>query len=152
MGVNELEAKMVGPRSVVWGSGKSVKLHFALINKSDQLLYVLNWHTPFEEIIGDIFQVTWNGQTLPYMGILEERGSLSSESYILIGPEDAVFVEVNLSEFYDLSRPGMYTIAYKTPRSSDVARSEKEFAITINDLEPVIIPSNEITVEIVVED
>jgi len=152
MGANELEAKMVGPKSVVWGSGKPVKLHFALINHTKDAIQILNWYTPFEGIAGDIFRVTWNGQPLPYKGILEKRGNLSPESYILIGPEDAVVVEVNLSEFYNFSRPGIYTIAYKTPRYSDIARSEKEFATTINELEPVIIPSNEITVEIVIED
>jgi len=148
-GANELEAKMVGPKTVTWGSGKPVKLHFALINKTDQPLYVLNWYTPFEGIPGDIFRVTWNGQVIPYMGILEGRGDPSPGSYILIGPEDAVFIELNLSEFYDLSQPGTYEIAYKAPRFSDIALSENEFAETFSDLEPVIIPSNEITVEIV---
>lgn len=152
MGANELEAKLVGPKAVVWGSGKPVKVHFALINNTKDAIHVLNWYTPFEEIAGDIFRVTWNGQPLPYLGILEKRGNPSPESYILIGPGNVVFVEVNLSEFYDFSRPGIYTIAYKTPCYSDIARSEKEFATTINDLEPVIIPSNEVKVEIVRED
>ena len=151
-GVNILEVKLAGPKSMAWGSGKPVKLHFALINKTNQKLYVLNWYTPFEGIVGDIFRVTWNGQSLPFIGILKKRGEPSPESYILIKPEGAVIAEVNLSEFYDFSKPGTYTIAYNTPRSSDVARSEKEFANTISDLGPVVIPSNEVMIEIVVED
>jgi hypothetical protein len=150
-GANELKVLMSSPKSLTWGSGEAVKLHFALINLTNDKLYILDWHTPFEGIAGDIFRVTYNGQLLPYQGILAMRGDPSPESYILIGPADAEIIEVNLSEVYDFSRPGTYSIVYKSPHTSHIARSEDDFATTLDELGPIYISSNEITAEIVFE-
>jgi hypothetical protein len=149
---NEFKVLMSGPKSLIWGSGEAVNLHFALINVTSQKLYILDWFTPFEGFAGDIFHVTYNGGPLPYQGIIQKRANPSPESYIMIEPGDAEIVEVNLSEVYDFSRPGIYTIAYKSPRISDVAVSEDEFATTIEELSPIMILSNEITVEISLEE
>jgi hypothetical protein len=122
-----------------------------LINLTSEKLYVLDWFTPFEGIAGDIFRVTYNGQPIPYQGIHAMRENPSPESYIVLEPAGTEIVEVNLSEVYDFSRPGTYSIAYKPPHTSDIARSEEAFAKTLDELWPVYIPSNEITVEIVLE-
>jgi hypothetical protein len=152
MGANQLEALLAGPKSITWGDGEPVKVHFALVNLTDQELYTLNWFTPFEGIAGDIFRVERDGQPVPYHGILASRGDPSPDSILLIEPNGSIITGVNLSPVYDLSRPGTYTIAFKSPHSSYVARSEANLSKTLDELGPVIIPSNEITVEIVYED
>jgi hypothetical protein len=151
MGLNELEVLLSSPQSLSWGSGEPVKVHFALINLTSEKLYVLDWFTPFEGIVGDIFRVTYNGQPIPYQGIHAMRENPSPESYIVLEPAGTEIVEVNLSEVYDFSRPGIYSIAYKSPPASDMALSEDAFVKTLDELGPVYIPSNEITVEIVLE-
>ena len=127
-------------------------MHFALVNLTEQELCVLKWLTPFEGVAGNIFRVVRDGQPVPYQGILVSRADPTPESYILIKPKGAITIEANLSEAYDFSRPGSYTIAFKSPHSSSLASSESEFAKSLDDLGLVVIPSNEITVEIVMED
>jgi hypothetical protein len=151
-GATELEVLMIGPKSLSWGSGKSLTVQFALMNNSSETLYVLDWFTPFEGIAGDIFQVIYNGQPLQYQGILAMRGDPTPESYLLIKAGGALTGAVNLSSVYDFSRPGSYSIAYKSPRISDVAVSVDDLATTISELGPVYIPSNEIIVEIEMEE
>ena len=151
-GANELEALMTGPKTIVWGSGVPVKIQFALRNMTDQRMYVLNWLTPFEGIAGDIFQITREGVPVPYHGVLASRVDPSPDSFLQIEPNSAIFTEVNLYEAYDFTRPGRYKIAYKSPLASYVAHSEKDLSITLNDLGPVFIPSNELTIEIVIEE
>ena len=151
-GANRLEALMAGPKSIAWGSGEAIKVHFALVNMTDQTLYILDWLTPFEGIAGNIFQVTRNGNPIPYRGILVSRGDPTPDSYLMIKPKGAITIEVNLSEVYDFSQPGSYTVAYKSPHSSSIVESEADFATSLEELGLVIIPSNEITIEIVLED
>jgi hypothetical protein len=151
-GANELEVLITGPKSLRWGSGQVVKVHLALINQSPDRLYVLDWFTPFEGFAGDLFRIMYNGQPLEYQGVLAERDDPSSGSYMLIESGGALTVEVNLSSFYDFSRPGIYSIAYKSPPISDVAASETEFAASFDELGPIYIPSNEITVKISLEE
>ena len=50
--------------------GEPVSLRFVLRNQTDRPLYVLTWYTPLEGIAGDIFQVTRDGEKLPYQGML----------------------------------------------------------------------------------
>jgi hypothetical protein len=147
-GANCIKAMLSGPTSISWGSGEAVKIQFALVNVTEQDLYVLNWLTPFEGFGGDIFRVTHNGAPVPYQGPLAFRGDPTPDSYILIEARGAKMIEVNLSQVYDFSRTGIYTIAFKSPHSSSIARSEADFATTVDELSPVPIPSNEISIEI----
>jgi hypothetical protein len=151
-GANELKVLMSSQKTLAWGSGEAVKLHFALINLTTDQLYVLDWFTPFEGMAGDIFRIIYDGRPVKYQGNLAERGNPTPESYLLIEPVGAAIIEVNLSKVYDFSRPGRYTIAYKSPRLSDIAWSAEGFATTLDELGPVYISSNEIAVEILVED
>lgn len=149
---NRLKALLVGPKSIAWGSGEAIKVQFALVNTTDQTLHILDWLTPFEGIAGNIFRVERDGQLVSYHGMLMSRGDPTPDSYLLIKPKGAITIEVNLSEVYDFSRPGRYTIAYKSPTSSSIAESEADFALTLESLGLVVIPSNKITVEIVLKD
>lgn len=149
---NELEVLMTGPKSIAWGSGVPVKIHFALRNLTDRRLFVLDWFTPFEGVAGDIFQVTRDGVPVPYHGVLAPRAGPSPDSFLQIEPKGAIFAEVNLFEAYDFSRPGRYEIAFKSPPSSYVAHSDKNLSITLDELGPVYIPSGELIIEVVIQE
>jgi hypothetical protein len=75
-------------------------------------LYVLTWYTPLEGIAGDIFQVTRDGEKLPYQGMLAKRGDPAREEYIAIKPGEATSAEVDLRMGYDLSTPGSYQVQF----------------------------------------
>jgi hypothetical protein len=126
-------------------SGESTQLMFTLVNESDIRLYLLRWYTPLEGIAGEIFRVKRDGQVIPYRGILASRMPPTPDDYVALDPGASVSVTVDLSEGYDLSEPGEYTVKFLSPKISHVARSEAEMATTMEELGPVQIPSHEIT-------
>jgi hypothetical protein len=128
--------------------GEAVVLRFTLTNNSDVDLYVLKWYTPLEGIGGEIFNVERDGQVIPYGGILAMRGDPTPEGYLLLEAGQSASAEVDLATAFDFSQPGAYTIEFLSPRISHVARSEAEVARSVDDLGPVVIPSNTVTVKI----
>jgi hypothetical protein len=129
-------------------SGETVKLKFTLTNNSEVDLYVLKWYTPLEGIGGEIFRVERDGQGIPYEGILAMRSDPTPEAYLLLAAGRSTSAEVDLATAYDFSPAGEYTIAFLSPRISHVARAESEMARTVDELGPVEISSNRITVKI----
>jgi hypothetical protein len=59
-----------------------------------------------------------------------------------------VSATVDLAAAYDFSEPGEYTIAFISPRISHVARTEDQMATSVEELGPVQIPSNWVTVRV----
>jgi peptidyl-Lys metalloendopeptidase len=92
--------------------GEPTNLRFELHNPTDRLLYVLIWYTPLEGMAGEIFQVTRNGQELPYQGMLAKRGDPSREEYVSIESGESTSAEVDLRMGYDLSTPGSYQVQF----------------------------------------
>ena len=135
--------------SIQQGSGEPINLYFLLENHTQQGLYLLKWYTPMEGIAGDIFEVARDGQPLPYLGPLVSRAAPTPESYVFIEPDKSVTAEVDIAEAYDFSQLGTYTISFRPPRISHIASSEAEIATTLDELGPVNISSNEVTLEVV---
>ena len=142
----ELEAVLEVPATLP--SGEAVNLRFTLINNTDTRLYVLKWFTPLEGLGGEIFRVKRDGQPIPYEGPLAARGDPTPDAYVLLGPGESVSAEVDLAAAYDFSEPGEYTIAFISPRISHVARTEGEMATSVDDLGPVAMPSDPVTITI----
>jgi len=94
--------------------GEPASLRFALHNYTDRPLYVLTWYTPLEGMAGEIFQVTRDGEKLPYQGMLAKRGDPSREEYVAIEPGGVTSAEVDLRTGYDLSMPGSYQVQFTT--------------------------------------
>ena len=101
-----------------------------------------------EGIAGEIFRVERDGQVIPYQGILAKRVAPPPEDYVLLEPGESVSAEVDLATAYDFSKAGEYTIEFLSPSISHVARTEAQMAKTVDDLGPVQIPSNRVTIKI----
>ena len=144
---DELEAILALPESVA--PGEPVTLTFTLVNHANYPLYLLTWYTPLEGIAGEIFQVERNGQPLPYRGILAMRGDPGPKNYVLLPPGGSARAAVDLAQAYDFSEAGTYTVTFLSPRISDVARSEAEMAQSVDELAPVTIVSNRVSVIVV---
>jgi hypothetical protein len=142
----DLQAVLELPAAV--STAEAVPLRFTLINRSDARLYVLKWYTPLEGIAGKIFRVECDGQEIPYQGILATRATPPAEAYVQLDPGESVSAQVDLATAYDFSEPGVYTIEFLSPLISHVARTEAEMARTLDDLGPVQMPSNPVTLEI----
>jgi peptidyl-Lys metalloendopeptidase len=128
--------------------GDSVKLEFTLTNHSEEGLYVLKWYTPLEGLGGAIFRVKRDGQPLPYEGPLAMRGDPTPDAYVFLDAGASVSATVDLATAYDFSKPGAYTIDFLSPRISHVARTEDKMAASVDDLGPVQIPANQVSVTI----
>ena len=128
-------------------TGEKVNLKFVLKNVSETPLYILRWYTPIEGIAGEIFRVTRDGQTVPYRGIVAYRNPPTADEYIWLNPGESVSAVVNLGEAYDFSKTGEYRIRFLPPRISHIARTESEMAKTLEELGPVEIPSNVVSME-----
>jgi peptidyl-Lys metalloendopeptidase len=142
----QLEAILKVPATLP--GGEAVNLRFTLVNNTDSELYVLKWYTPLEGIAGEIFRIERDGEAIPYEGILASRGDPTPDAYVLLGPGESVSAEVDLATAYDFSKAGEYTIEFLSPSISHVARTEAEMAKTVDDLGPVQIRSNEVTIRI----
>lgn len=99
-------------------------------------------------IAGEIFHVTYDGMPVPYEGPLVMRGDPIPENYVLLKAGESISNEVDLTPAYDFSQPGDYTITFLSPRISDVALTEADFARTVDDLGPVSMPSDPVHVRI----
>jgi hypothetical protein len=126
-----------------------VELEFKITNPSAQAVYLLNWYTPLEGILGDIFQVTYAGQELPYLGPRVMRAAPLPEQYILLGAGESATVVVDIATGYDFSTAGHYTIAFKSPQISHLVEDTAEFATAVDQLGPVQISTQPVKVEIV---
>ena len=142
----ELAARIEVPRALT--TGETVPVRFTLTNNADTPLYVLKWYTPLEGIAGKIFRVERDGEVVPYEGILATRAAPSPDDYVLLEPGASAAAEVDLATAYDFSQAGTYTIEFLSPKISDVARTEAEMTPSLDDLGPVQIAANTVTVEI----
>jgi hypothetical protein len=98
-------------------AGGPVLVRFRLRNPGRQPLSVLDWHTPLEGLLADIFSIRTaaGGQPLRYTGPLVKRGDPEADEYVEIAPGGEASEEVDLAAAYDLSRPGRYTVSFKGP-------------------------------------
>jgi peptidyl-Lys metalloendopeptidase len=141
-----LEAKLQVNETI--SSGKPVIVNYSLKNGTEDDLYVLKWYTPFEGIAGEIFLVEMNGEPVQYQGILAKRAAPNEDEYILLKPGESTQTEVDISQSYNLNKPGNYAIQYLSPSVSDVATSEKRLAKSQKDLGPIEISSSPVELEI----
>jgi hypothetical protein len=144
-----LEAYLMVQGSIQQGSRAPIIVDFLLENHTQQGLYLLKWYTPLEGIAGDIFEVTRDGQPIPYLGPMVSRAAPTPESYVFVEPDKGMTGEVNVAEVYDFSQLGTYIIKFRSPRIAHIARSEAEMATTLDELGPVNISSNQVTLEVV---
>lgn len=85
-------------------------IRFELANGSGSALRVLTWNTPLEGWKGTVLRVTRDGEELSYQGPMMKRGDPQADAYVEIPAGGKVDATVDLSEVYDVSRPGAYKV------------------------------------------
>jgi peptidyl-Lys metalloendopeptidase len=74
----------------------------------------MNSITPFEGISAPLFDITRDGDRVPYLGALVKRPAPTAADYYLLKPGASHTVKVELSALYDMSVTGDYAISYRT--------------------------------------
>jgi len=125
-----------------------IPMEFTVTNQGDRVLYLLKWYTPLEGVAGKIFRVTRDGQELDYLGILAMRGDPTPDQYVTLEPGGSASAAFDIAQYYDFSQPGTYQIAYQSPWISYLSEHPDNLGLTVDDLGPVEIPSEPVTIEV----
>ena len=118
-----LDCALSAPATVK--AGEPVEVVFRLSNPTSKPLHVLDWHTPLEGLLNDIFQVTRDGAEQPYQGPMMKRAAPQADDYVTLAPGASVEGRVDVSLGYEMRQPGRYTIAFRG-RLMDVATRRED--------------------------
>ncbi|MES9902177.1 MAG: hypothetical protein ABW168_05775 [Sedimenticola sp.] len=92
--------------------GGEMEMSFVLRNPLKVPRSFCDYHTPFEGIRNDIFEVIdGNGNRVEYEGIMARRIKPSASNFKTVPPRSYVRVLFDLSRGYSL-RPGYYTVRF----------------------------------------
>jgi peptidyl-Lys metalloendopeptidase len=101
---SDLELVQAGPDGVV--------VLLSLTNVSGEDLMMLEYETPLEGLEADLFRVERDGQAVPYVGPMIMRAGPVEGSWLRLAAGETVAVKVDLTDAYDLSAAGSYSIEY----------------------------------------
>jgi hypothetical protein len=109
-GRTALQCQVLAPRLPL-AAGGPVVLRFVVHNTGRASLRFLAWNTPFEgEWFGPYLSVSRDGQALAYQGASVKRGDPEPDDYVLIGAQRNRHARADVSQAFDMSRPGHYVV------------------------------------------
>lgn len=107
------------------GKNDNVAVRLTITNTSAQPQMILKWHTAFSEIEESLFEVTRDGEKVPYLGAHYKRGAPKASDYYLLKPGASHTVRVELSDMYDMSITGQYQVSYSAKSMNLFGTNEK---------------------------
>ena len=90
------------------------------------------------EINNNVFKIERDGDEVPFKGIMQVRTSNNEAPMIMLAPNGRLSVSVNISNYYDFSKPGTYKIAYEFLNISECNRVKFFTEIKSNQIQFVI--------------
>jgi peptidyl-Lys metalloendopeptidase len=91
---------------------EDVQVTVTLRNQGSRAARLLKWHTPVEDVEEALFDVTVDGQAVAFQGPHYKRPAPTAGDYLTLAPGESLTRTVSLSDFYDLSRTGLYRVSY----------------------------------------
>ena len=95
------------------GKSDEVAVVVTMTNTSAVTEYLLAWQTPFGAVEAPLFEVTRDGQPVPYLGRQVKRAAPTPADYIALAPGASRSVRVELSSLYAMGTTGAYSIRYR---------------------------------------
>lgn len=105
----------VTPLQPTVSRGDDVVVRVTLSNTSATAQHLLRWRTPLDAIETSLFEVTRDGQPVPYLGRSVKRAAPVAADYVRLAPGASLSKTVELSVLYEMSVTGNYTIRYRSP-------------------------------------
>ncbi len=95
-------------------ASEDVVVNVTFSNNGRGAAKILKWYTPMSDIGVEehMFKVTRNGEEVPYLGAHYKRPAPQSKDFFILKQGDSITVPVELSQVYDLSQGGDYSIQY----------------------------------------
>ena len=91
----------------------NVTVRVSMTNTGNRTVHLLKWHTPFDGVEEDIFDIARDGQKVRYLGPHVKRPAPTPRDYIRLQPGQTKTATVELSAVYDLTVTGAYDIRYQ---------------------------------------
>lgn len=107
--------------------GEPVIIGLEIHNPGNEAIEVLQYFTPLEGIMGSIYQVSFQGQQLDYLGPMVKRMPPGDEDWLALPAGDSLSAEVEINSSWDLSHAGEYRvelsndITYRTSMEAETA-------------------------------
>ncbi len=127
--MTDITCELITTKTLVLG--QSVKIETILSNNTIEDIQLLQYYTPYEGILGDIFSIQYKDSELSYQGPLVKRGPPTDADWLNIEPNSHLASHVDLNLAWDFNQPGWYEIKL---RNSINIRQHNDMA------ESIIIP------------
>jgi peptidyl-Lys metalloendopeptidase len=105
-------AVSIATEKAAFGHDEDIVVRVSMTNTSNQPQYVLKYHTPFVNVEESLFEVTRDGEKVPYLGAHYKRPAPTAGDYFLLKPGATHTAKVELTGLYDMSITGDYQIKY----------------------------------------
>ena len=83
-------------------------------NNGKQDYSVLKWRTPLDGLRSDCLTVNTNGKKLRYDGVYMKRSAPGPDQYLLVKPGQTVSSTFDISDAYDMTKAGLYSMVVDT--------------------------------------
>lgn len=93
-------------------ASEDVLITVAISNPTKNSLRFLKWFTPVDGLEEPVFSVKVDGEPVSYTGAVYKRPPATGSDYISIKSGETVVYNVNLGDYYDLTRSGQYEIFF----------------------------------------
>lgn len=84
-----------------------------ITNTSNATAWLLAWQTPFGAVEAPLFEITRDGQPVPYTGRQVKRAAPRAGDFIALAPGASRSARVELSVLYRMDVSGAYSIRYR---------------------------------------
>jgi len=110
-GLTVFSCKLIAHETYV--IGKPITVEFEIANHTDDDISFLPWGLPIEGFWSRLYTVTKDGKNIPYQGPLIKREAPSADEYIVIAKGSTLKQSLDLSQAYELSQSGRYSVSYE---------------------------------------
>jgi len=117
--LRNLEVSLSADQSA-FGAAESALVKVTLRNTRSKSVKLLKWFTPADGLEESLFVVARDGKALAFEGPHYKRPAVTAEDYLTLAPGESQTWTVDLSEGYDLSKTGDYSLRFAVgPLSSN---------------------------------
>ena len=110
MNMKKFEVKL--KHRPVYRMGEDVRVTLEIKNNMNREVCILKRSKTLDCHIRDCFYITYKNNKVEYDGKIVKRLAYTDEDYILLQAGETLKIQVDISENYFLSKPGLYTIQF----------------------------------------
>ncbi len=117
--LNQVNAVLSASKSA-FAAGEGAEVTVTLTNTASHAVRFLRWQTPVDGVQEPRFEITRDGEVVPYIGRITKRAAPTGKDYVVLQPGESLTRTVDLSDAYDLSTSGNYTFNFRSEGVSNL--------------------------------